>query len=208
MASRAVLSPRRRAARPVGAASWISIAVSLRPARIASTSVVLPVPGPPVMIRSLLVSAMRSASRWPRASSSASARSTASTRASGSSISQGGRAAARRRRLSAIARSAWWITGRNRQGSPSIGVEDQRAGRDLGDDRLLDRGRVDAEQLGRAREQLALRQRAVAFALRLLEDVGGAGAQAERANPAAMPRRAASWSAEVKPMPRISSASR
>ena len=78
-----------------------------RPSRIASTSVVLPVPGPPVMTRSLLVSAIASAvALVRRRARSASACSTASTRASGSAIVQGGRPTARRRRLSAIARSA------------------------------------------------------------------------------------------------------
>ena len=67
-ASRPVLSLSRLAARPVGAASAISMPLAPSTLRIELISVVLPTPGPPVMTRTLESRASRSAARWLSAS--------------------------------------------------------------------------------------------------------------------------------------------
>ena len=62
-ASRSVTSERRLAARPVGAASCVLTFIESNSDKIPDMTVVLPVPGPPVTIRSCCVAALRMASR-------------------------------------------------------------------------------------------------------------------------------------------------
>src|ERR1019366_6666002 len=68
LASSPVVSVRRFAALPVGAQRRHFTPLARRICRIEFTSVVLPTPGPPVMITNLLVSAVRRASLWLGAS--------------------------------------------------------------------------------------------------------------------------------------------
>jgi hypothetical protein len=63
-ASIPVVSVRRFAALPVGAHNRHFTFLARRISRIELTSVVLPLPGPPVMIASRLVSTVFSACRW------------------------------------------------------------------------------------------------------------------------------------------------
>ena len=68
-ASMPVVSDSRLAARPVGAQSRHRTFLARRISRTALTKVVLPTPGPPVMMSARLVSASFTASRWLGASS-------------------------------------------------------------------------------------------------------------------------------------------
>src|SRR6202030_3863557 len=64
LASKPVASVMRLAARPVGAHSRRLVLLAARMRRIALTMVVLPTPGPPVMTRTLEISASRIAATW------------------------------------------------------------------------------------------------------------------------------------------------
>ena len=68
LASIPVCSVMRLAARPVGAASRIFTPLAARMRRMASSSVVLPTPGPPVITATFAPSAISSAARCEAAS--------------------------------------------------------------------------------------------------------------------------------------------
>src|SRR5438876_7121701 len=68
-ASRPVDSESRLAARPVGAHNWHRTLLARRMSRMALTSVVLPTPGPPVIMRARLDSACFKALCWLGANS-------------------------------------------------------------------------------------------------------------------------------------------
>ena len=115
-ASSPVASLILRAARPVGAHSTISTPLAARMRRMASTSVVLPTPGPPVMTVAFDLSANRTASAWPGASDRPLCFSTQGSARSTSMSGQGSLPATRSTSRSAIARSARYKPPRNTHG--------------------------------------------------------------------------------------------
>ena len=101
-ASMPVLSVRRLAARPVGAASASRKPFTASIFRIELTSVVLPTPGPPVITSSFDEIASRTAARWLSASVRPVRPSTQGIAVSASMAPQGGAPAARSSRRVAM----------------------------------------------------------------------------------------------------------
>ncbi len=143
---------------------------------MASPSVVLPTPGPPVTTMAFDVSANRTASAWPGASDRPLCFSTQGNARSTSMSGQGSLPATRSTSRSAIARSAWYKPPRNTHRRVRDGVCDDGAFGQLqfesGSDRIV--GHV--EQAGRQRAELVGRQSAVAVVHRLGQRVADAGA--------------------------------
>jgi hypothetical protein len=100
------------AARPGGAQSAIRTPLAARIFRIALTTVVLPTPGPPVTTSTSLASAAATAARWLSASTMPARCSTHGMALAGSIAGQGEGAAAIAARRSAMPRSARWSPAR------------------------------------------------------------------------------------------------
>ncbi len=174
-----MLSDSRFAARPVGAASATLTPLTLRIFRIELTSVVLPTPGPPVMTRTFDRSASRTASRWLSARVMPALLSTHGMALSASIAGQGREPDASVRRRAAMARSARCSPARKMQGSLVDGVGDDLAVLQLQLERGLDDRGWHLQQLGGHRQQLLMRQPAVALVHRFGQRVADAGAGAD-----------------------------
>ena len=119
-ASRPVCSVMRLAARPVGAASSTPAPAASSMRRSASSVLVLPTPGPPVITATLALSSVAAAARCEGESGRPVSASTVASAAPASISSQGRGASSRAISRSAIADSAACRPRRNRWGTSAI----------------------------------------------------------------------------------------
>ena len=182
-ASMPVCSAMRLAARPVGAASRIFVPLAATIRRMASSSVVLPTPGPPVTTATFDRRTIAIAARCDGASVLPVFFSTHGMALSASIAGHGGAPRPNARSRSAMPRSARYSPRRKTQDRPSIvSAHDLAAVKLMGQRRFDDAG-VDFEQRRRELDQVFSRQAAMALVGRLLQSEGNAGAHPLRRLP-------------------------